>query len=127
MADQSSDDKFSKFIKILEKALLHSATPGGPLSFDKVDEVDSWKSLFDECDRDELIKDLKKKMQAKKLLTKDYFPLVTKINFLSISERDLRLRARNRVQALKITPGAAVGFAQKSTEYLVKTLKDMAQ
>jgi len=120
-----ADDNFAKFIKILKEALKQSAVSSGPMAFDG--QIESWDKLFKACDRAELIKELKKKLQQEELQVKDYLPLVTKINFLSASERDLRMRARNRVQALNVTPTGAAAFAQKSTDFLTKTLDDIAQ
>jgi len=114
--------KFDSFIDVLKEGLKKAATKKG-FFFDKAKIDDpSWKGVFKSADRQELVGELKGQVHEKMKAGK-FVAAATRIDFLSACERDLRLRARSRLQSFRFIANGCAGFAQKSADYLKDELK----
>lgn len=94
----SADDKFKTFQEMMQKSLKNSGTGNG-FCFDGV--IEDLDALWEKIKRTEMITELKQRAQENEVLAKDWTPLVGRIDYMSVTERDLRMRFRNRVQNLR--------------------------
>lgn len=92
---------FNELIKVIDLALQKNAGEGG-FCFDDVKNITNLTALFKLFDRTEMVATLKKRAQKKGLKAKEWVPLVAQIDYMSSTERDIRLRFRNRIQALRL-------------------------
>ena len=96
------DNNFKKLIETLQKALVKNGS-GFSLCFDKIDGVTKLEDLFKLCDRESAVQELQKMATSSgAVLAKKWIPLASQIDYLTTTERDLRLRFRNRVQAFRL-------------------------
>jgi hypothetical protein len=94
----SWETTYKDFEKILADAMLSSGTPR--LAFDGV--VKDLEELWDKMKRQDLVQELKKRAQKSRLRAKEWSPLAARIDYMSVTERDLRVRFRGRITSFKL-------------------------
>lgn len=87
---------FDQFITFLNKALQANGGIQG-MAFDG--SVANLTALYKNCDRTDIINDLQQKAQQG-CDASDWVPQAHRADFMTVCERDLRLRFRNRIQSL---------------------------
>ena len=85
--------EFQALTKLLQTAIQQNAL-GDKFCLD--DQVKSLDDLWKQCDRTSAVADLKKKMTG--CTASEWIPLATQIDYMSVVERDLRIRFRSRIQ-----------------------------
>lgn len=92
------DETYKEFEKIITNALTGSGTPR--LAFDGV--VKDLDELWEKCNRQPMVAELKARAQKPRLPAKEWSPLAARIDYMTVAERDLRMRFRGRIASFKL-------------------------
>ena len=107
-----SESKFTELVKILDDAL---AKNGGSKGFCFDGQGDLTK-LLKNFERKSLVAVLKQRAMKKGVKAREWSPVAAQVDFMSVAERDVRLRFRNRIQSMNLrTKTAELGRSSMKT------------
>lgn len=123
MAADKSEKAYDKVTDTMMAALARTASGQG-FAFDGEDMVELNKNLGD---RKKMVESLKKKLKGKEIVAKDWTPVMSKVDFLSRTTRDLTVRFRTRIGAFRLRRAAGlygISSISSSRSYLETVQKD---